>query len=1041
VANHAIVVGIDAYEQADWKLNAAVADAVRFARWALDAGGVPAENLDLLLSAEPGTTVDLPSKPATRGNIEEAVTSFLGGRGAGDERLFVYCAGHGVSGPGIEAGGVQQPVLIPVDVTSLEQRSYLLLGFSDIIPRLLDAGPREQFFFIDTCRDFALGREFTQGVGSFSARWRPPNPEPGARRSQFVLYATAPGLQSYEKKVAGRGVFAGALIDALSGKRPAATRYAGGRWQVTFDSLFEDVCREVKRELELTKVRGAERYVQTPQREVLGETTDAVLASFDQVPEIPVSVKVTPRDAWTTGSVRVLYPTPFGDQEARTLGPPVKSICRFQVPPGAYVIAAKADTFSERRLPATISEPVTLPLVLEPAEQPAIWNERSSLQSASVASLRVESDDPSATIVVLDAAGQVVLRQTGTIPDTPLAPGIYRAQLLVPEGVADEETVEVRNAQATRVKLSPEPRDIGPGATEALEAIGIDATTGYVHPAEDLGFVASPSLASLLGFAAFASHWPDATMFVRLRKVGVHSFRDLESDQAAVLLLVGSSGDDPAAFLAGTELVVRDRHGAVVRRCPVAPLPGLAAAGQGDALVAPGPAVIEVSVPGAAPTRYAVTALKGRITTLVLVADDIGRFEVHQYLIPANPFAFPHDALSPDEIRAIDLGQRCYTEGKPLPPAHQDLLLDGKWLDPLLACIAGYSLVAAGDISRYAGHADPAAAGSDDPEPSAMRNMLRFFDQLPDSHVLAGLCEPDHRERHFANALDRGLPVFADGMRALHKWYSARGDVPQLLVEPARRALPGSPWTAWAVSRPALLVRDGHFDEPPVGWGSLTRRHEAIETALRGTGKVHANRGMQTGVVVGERLVLTFFYGTSLVGHPEPSFIDFADEAGRPPEEVDRWRFDIVRELRTDAKTMLALVEIAPRSRGGEEPPAPLTVARDRPSPLEACEVFIVGHPHDVGQAAPVLGEHSGVKRLQPGTVLGFAEEEGNVRHDCFTRAGDAGAALVHLESGTVLGLHHSGSIQDGGDKEGQARALWLLRKRVFFKGSAVNFG
>lgn len=155
MASRAIVLGIDAYERPEWKLSAAVADAMRFARWALDHGGVVPENLTLLLSPEPGTTVDLPYEAATRGAIEDAITPFLRGRADGDDRLYVYCAGHGVSAPGVTAGGVQQPVLIPADVTSLEERSYLLLGFSDVIPRLLDAGPREQFFFIDACRDFA----------------------------------------------------------------------------------------------------------------------------------------------------------------------------------------------------------------------------------------------------------------------------------------------------------------------------------------------------------------------------------------------------------------------------------------------------------------------------------------------------------------------------------------------------------------------------------------------------------------------------------------------------------------------------------------------------------------------------------------------------------------------------------------------------------------------------------------------------------------------------------------------------------------------
>lgn len=1056
MVSHAIVVGIDAYERPEWKLSAAVADALRFARWALDHGGVAPENLALLLSPEPGTTVDLPYEAATRGKIEDAITPFLRGRADGDDRLYVYCAGHGVSAPGVTAGGVQQPVLIPADVTSLEDRSYLLLGFSDLIPRLLDAGPREHFFFIDACRDFALEQDYTSGVGAFSGRWRPPNPKPGARRSQYVLYATAPGLQSYEKKVAGRGVFATALVDALSGARPAATRFSGGQWQLTFATLAKDVHQQVKRQLEMTKAKDAERYVQTPQPEVIGESPDTVLATFERMPKIPVSVKVTPRNACTTGNVRLLYPIPgVGDTEISTLGPPVKSISRFQVSPGDYVLAVKADRFRELRHTTDIYEPKTVPLVLEPDEAPETRNERSALRPAPLTSLRVECDDPAATVVILDSGGAVVERTTGSLAGMPVDPGIYRVQLLVPEGVADQETVEVREGHETRVTLRPEPPDIGPASMKAFGAVGIDVSTGYVHPAEHLGSVASPSLASLLGFAAFASHWPDVTMFRRLRKVGVPALTDLGPDESGVLLLVGADGDHPVpgigpeALLAAGELLVRYRHGAVVHRSRVEPLAGMATVAQAHARVAPGPLVLEVSLPGAAPTRYAVVALRSRVTTLVIVANQHGGFDVHQYLIPVGPQSLPYEFLTPDSIRAIDLAQRYYTEGKLLPGSdHLAILLDGKWLDPLLACIAGYSLASNGDIERYAGNPIREAA-PDEPEPSAMRNMLKFFDELPDSHVLAGLCQPAERGRHFANALDRGLPVFADGIRALHEWYRSRGQVPPVLAEPARRSIPGSPWTAWTAARPALVVRGGAFEAPPVGWEGLTRHREAIEGTLRGSGKVLLGTGMQTGFLVGERLVLTSFFGSDFVGRPEPASIDFAYEDGRPPDDVDRWHFDIVREVRRDAEGMLALLEIADRSRGGEPAPPPLTLSAERPSPLDASEVYIIGHPHpeaghlqpDPGRVARVFGPASGVKRVQPGAVLGFGEQEQAIRHDCFTLPGDAGACLVHVESGKVIGIHHSASATGDPHKQGVARALWPLRKGAFFKGSGAEFG
>ena len=47
---HALVIGIDEYDNADWNLTGAVADATAFAEWVVKAGGVDPANLTLLLS-------------------------------------------------------------------------------------------------------------------------------------------------------------------------------------------------------------------------------------------------------------------------------------------------------------------------------------------------------------------------------------------------------------------------------------------------------------------------------------------------------------------------------------------------------------------------------------------------------------------------------------------------------------------------------------------------------------------------------------------------------------------------------------------------------------------------------------------------------------------------------------------------------------------------------------------------------------------------------------------------------------------------------
>ena len=52
-----------------------------------------------------------------------------------------------------------------------------------------------------------------------------------------------------------------------------------------------------------------------------------------------------------------------------------------------------------------------------------------------------------------------------------------------------------------------------------------------------------------------------------------------------------------------------------------------------------------------------------------------------------------------------------------------------------------------------------------------MRNMLKFFGELPDSHILAGLCEPERRGEHYAREGLRSDPGRQDHRAASgHQW-------------------------------------------------------------------------------------------------------------------------------------------------------------------------------------------------------------------------------------------------------------------------------
>ena len=83
---HALVIGIDRYPNSEWNLTGAVKDALDFAKWVLESGGVAEENLTLLLSPVGDAKG---AKKATRKAIIEAFHKFQKGA-AKDADRFLY---------------------------------------------------------------------------------------------------------------------------------------------------------------------------------------------------------------------------------------------------------------------------------------------------------------------------------------------------------------------------------------------------------------------------------------------------------------------------------------------------------------------------------------------------------------------------------------------------------------------------------------------------------------------------------------------------------------------------------------------------------------------------------------------------------------------------------------------------------------------------------------------------------------------------------------------------------------------------------------
>jgi hypothetical protein len=1039
--NFAVVIGINDYANEEWNLGAAVADALEFARWALDRASVDRANLRLLLSGDANT--DLPYDPADAEHIFATIADLQDGLAAGTDRLFFYYAGHGASVPGLTEGGDPDPVLLPADVRRLRAQQHLFVRFSQIMPALVACEPREQFFFIDACRDFAL-EGYVAGVGG-GGRWAPPDDaESEAERTtsvQYVLYAVSPGERAQEQKALQQGVFGAKLLEGLRGE-PEATSFYGGSYKVSFERLARFVEERTAEAIKKALPRDWARYLQVPQK-VTRATHDPVLATIpmDDMKRVPVTLRVTPSAARDTCELRIVYDTP-GGQEVTDGGltvPPIGLTVNMAVRPFNYRLEAVAANFERYAEDLPLWRECVRDLKLAAATQAAPAGEPAH----GPATVTVTCPDPSAEIVVYDNGRRVLARGHRRVTLANADPGLYTAKLTSAEGDVSEQHFNVLSGRAERVVLRAPGPSLGPEQAAVLKQAGIEPDkNGFIRLGPGIEPLASARLSTLLAYSALAVQLPGRPGLEPLRKLGVEALTEVAPGGSGLLTILARSGEarpgeDSAELARSCELIVRDTDGAEVAQMRLEPLPGMTWAGQAGLTLKAGCVTAELRIPGLEATRYALTALPDRVTVLIAVGEPSGAIEVEQYILP--PRDGKQGGYNPRQIRALDLATRHYERREPLGDENMRDLLAGKWLDPLLGALAGYALIRAGDAKRYVGTPREGKRK----QQSAMKNMLNFFPGLPDSHVLAALCEPERRDEHFGRALALGLPVFADGFRALYDWYHEQERKGRPLWMERSALLSGSIWTAWAAERPAIRVENGSFGEPPPGWGVLEDVRATLEQALPAVGALRVAEATfplrTTAFAVAPGLVVTMEYAWPHEPPPDGEEalaveIDF----GAGPEPSGR-RFPVIERVAVTDFTSTAfgkssafvVLRTAERAVDGSPFPTPLRLAARPPDAIEGRRVAVIGFPGQDGRIPPYLRERVfggtfWVKRIQPGRALTLAEEGTVLRHDCMTAGGNGGSPVLDLETGEVLALHYAGLWAEY--KRGDALPLWPSR-------------
>lgn len=257
------------------------------------------------------------------------------------------------------------------------------------------------------------------------------------------------------------------------------------------------------------------------------------------------------------------------------------------------------------------------------------------------------------------------------------------------------------------------------------------------------------------------------------------------------------------------------------------------------------------------------------------------------------------------------------------------------------------------------------------------------------------------------------------------------------------------------VGRPAILIQNGRFFPPPLGWEILDQQRSQIETTLQSVGRIevrgHPNlEWVGTGFLVAEDVVMTNRHvakefcrqEANLQWTFEPGMrtnIDYVAELGAANE----LEFAFEQVIGVHDRFDLALFKVAVNTANGGPSPEPLTLTSTAPDAIEGRKVYAVGYPawdgrrNDPITMQRIFSDIYGVKRLQPGDVRAYLDQEALLHHDCSTLGGNSGSCVVDIETNEVVGLHFGGLYRE----TNKAVALWKLTDDSLLKEAKVNFG
>ncbi|MDP3747196.1 MAG: trypsin-like peptidase domain-containing protein [Phenylobacterium sp.] len=261
-----------------------------------------------------------------------------------------------------------------------------------------------------------------------------------------------------------------------------------------------------------------------------------------------------------------------------------------------------------------------------------------------------------------------------------------------------------------------------------------------------------------------------------------------------------------------------------------------------------------------------------------------------------------------------------------------------------------------------------------------------------------------------------------------------------MLTDPTLKALPVADrrLRAFAIARPAILLEGDKLTDVRENWRSeLTPNATAISRASASVGVLRSDDSyVATAFRIGKGLIVTVRFaligGSPPIGaetdrrpasgDPRIAGMSFCstDDATTPCSEGHSFP---IKEVVYDGEKDGSYLAILRIDDSGPSPRLDFRDGEAADSALIDAYAYIIGYPTNSGGGVPpvvmneLIGDRPGRKRLLPGRTLGFETDVAvsgvpvgaQLTTDINTAPGTAGAPLIDLATGRVIGVHIGG--------------------------------